>query len=58
MYLAREHTQASLPAIGSAFAGRNHTTVMHAVKKVRERLETDGEARDAVRDLTNRLRAD
>ena len=58
MYLAREHTQASLPAIGAAFAGRNHTTVMHAVKKVRKQLETDDETRDIVRDLTNRLRAD
>ena len=58
MYLAREHTQASLPAIGSAFAGRNHTTVLHAVKKVRERLESDDDVRASVRDLTNRLRAD
>ena len=34
MYLARMHTKASLPAIGAAFGGRNHTTVMHAVKTV------------------------
>jgi chromosomal replication initiator protein len=58
MFLAREHTSASLPAIGAAFSGRNHTTVMHAVKKVRERLENDDQTRDCVRDLTNRLRAD
>jgi chromosomal replication initiator protein len=58
MFLAREHTEASLPAIGTAFAGRNHTTVMHAVKKVRERLESDDDAREIVRDLTARLRAD
>ena len=37
MYLAREHTKASLPAIGAAFGGRNHTTVMHAVKRVERR---------------------
>ena len=58
MFLAREHTQASLPAIGEAFAGRNHTTVMHAVKKVRERIETDDEMRETVRALTSSLRAD
>ena len=58
MFLCREHTQASLPAIGEAFAGRNHTTVMHAVKKVREKLESDDDTRDIVRALTNSLRAD
>ena len=58
MYLAREHTQASLPTIGAAFAKRNHTTVMHAVKKVREQLENDADTQEIVRDLTSRLRAD
>ena len=58
MYLAREHTEASLPSIGAAFGGRNHTTVMHAVKRTEERMKADREAYDAVRDLTGRLRAD
>ena len=58
MYLSREHTQASLPAIGTAFGGRNHTTVMHAVKRVAERLADDPELQDAVRALTALLRAD
>ena len=31
MYLSRELTDATLPAIGRAFGGRNHTTVLHAV---------------------------
>jgi chromosomal replication initiator protein len=34
MYLSRKYTAQSLPAIGQAFGGRNHTTVMHAIKKV------------------------
>jgi chromosomal replication initiator protein len=58
MYLAREHTSETLPAIGAAFGGRNHTTVMHAVRRTEERMSSDGEAYEAVRDLTARLRAD
>jgi chromosomal replication initiator protein len=58
MYLARTHTKESLPAIGEAFGGRNHTTVMHAVKKVTELLADDEQARETVRTLTDALRAD
>lgn len=41
MYLARKHTFCSLPMIGRAFAGRDHTTVLHAVRKVERLLERD-----------------
>jgi chromosomal replication initiator protein len=58
MYLSREHTEASLPAIGAAFGGRNHTTVMHAVKRTEERMSADGDAYDAIQAVTTRLRAD
>jgi chromosomal replication initiator protein len=58
MYLSREHTEASLPAIGAAFGGRNHTTVMHAVKRTEERMTADGDAYDAIQAVTTRLRAD
>ena len=58
MHLAREHTSASLPAIGAAFGGRNNTTVMHAVKRVHERLSSESDTQDAVRALTALLRAD
>ena len=44
MYLARELTHQTLPAIGRAFGGRNHTTVMHACKRTAERIATDREA--------------
>ena len=57
MYLAREHTQESLPSIGRSFGGRNHTTVMHAVKRTAERLATDPDAFEAVQELTARLTA-
>jgi chromosomal replication initiator protein len=55
MYLARELTDQSLPAIGRAFGNRNHTTVMHACKRTAERIATDREAYDTVRRLTERL---
>ena len=37
MYLAKELTQKSLPEIGELFGGRDHTTVLHAVRKIADR---------------------
>jgi len=56
MYLAREHTQESLPALGRKFGGRGHTTVMHAWRRTGERLAGDPEAFDVVHRLSTRLR--
>ncbi|HWK26636.1 MAG TPA: chromosomal replication initiator protein DnaA [Solirubrobacter sp.] len=58
MYLARELTDATLPAIGRAFGNRNHTTVMHACKRTAERIATDRDAYDAVQRLTRTLGGD
>jgi chromosomal replication initiator protein len=55
MYLAREHTSETLPAIAARFGGRNHTTVMHACRRTAERIAGDPEAFEAVRRLTERL---
>jgi chromosomal replication initiator protein len=55
MYLSRELTDQTLPAIGRAFGNRNHTTVMHACKRTAERIATDREAYDIVRRLTEEL---
>jgi len=55
MYLAREHTDASLPTIGAQFGGRGHTTVIHACKRTAERLASDPEASTVVSELTRRL---
>jgi chromosomal replication initiator protein len=57
MYLARELTDQTLPAIGRAFGGRNHTTVLHACRRTAERIASDRDAYDAVRRLTERLGA-
>jgi chromosomal replication initiator protein len=55
MYLAREHTGETLPAIGARFAGRNHTTVLHACRRTAQRIAADPDAFDFVRRLTERL---
>ncbi|MDX6729830.1 MAG: chromosomal replication initiator protein [Baekduia sp.] len=55
MYLAREHTHATLPAIGASFGGRDHSTVVHACKRAADRIGTDPEAYDAVARITARL---
>jgi chromosomal replication initiator protein len=54
MYLARELTDDTLPAIGRAF-GRNHTTVLHACKRTADRMASDRAAYEAVRYLTMEL---
>jgi chromosomal replication initiator protein len=55
MYLAREHTSETLPAIAARFGGRNHTTVLHACRRTAERIASDPEAFAAVRRLTDDL---
>jgi len=57
MYLSRELTDQTLPAIGRAFGGRDHTTVMHACRRTAERMASDPEAYRTVRALTERLTA-
>ena len=55
MYLAREHTHETLPAIGARFGGRDHSTVLHACKRATDRIRTDPDAFDAVTRITARL---
>lgn len=55
MYLSRQHTGATLPAIGDRFGGRNHTTVIHACRKASERIASDPDANAVVRQLERRL---
>ena len=56
MYLARELTDQTLPAIGRQFGNRNHTTVLHACKRTAERMAVDRDAYDTIRGLTELLR--
>jgi len=56
MYLCRELTDLSLPKIGSAFGGRDHTTVMHALERVKELMVKDQTIFDQVTALSQNLR--
>ena len=56
MYLCRELTDLSLPKIGQQFGGRDHTTVMHADRKIRHLLSERREVYTQVSELTNRIR--
>lgn len=56
MTLAKELTQLSLPAIGSGFGGRDHTTVMHAVKNITKLRKDDAETAKAYETLMMILR--
>jgi chromosomal replication initiator protein len=55
MYLAREHTHETLPAIGRRFGGRDHSTVLHACRRTVQRIAADPEAYDAVKAISERL---
>jgi chromosomal replication initiator protein len=57
MYLARELTDQSLPTIGRAFGGRDHTTVMYACRRTSQRLARDRDAFEVIRRLTDELSA-
>ena len=57
MYLCRELTDFSLPAIGRLFGNRDHTTVMHANKKIRQLMAERRTIYNQVTELTNRIRA-
>ncbi|MGD9257853.1 MAG: helix-turn-helix domain-containing protein, partial [Gammaproteobacteria bacterium] len=53
MALAKDLTNHSLPEIGDAFGGRDHTTVLHACKRIKELREADNRIRE---DFDNLLR--
>jgi chromosomal replication initiator protein len=55
MALAKELTNHSLPEIGDSFGGRDHTTVIHACKKVKELRESNGDIREDYQNLLRSL---
>ncbi len=57
MYLCRELTDLSLPKIGQAFGGRDHTTVMHADRKIRQLMAERRSLYNQVTDLTSRIKS-
>ena len=57
IHLSRELTDASLHAIGDAFGGRNHATVLHACRRVAERLAGDQQAGNDVDEISKVITA-
>ncbi len=55
MYLAKHHTTNSLPDIGRKFSNRDHTTVIHAVKKIDELMQKDNDIKHSVIELKKKL---
>ena len=55
MYLAKQNTTNSLPEIGRKFSNRDHTTVIHAVKKIEELMKKDNEIKQNVTEIKKKL---
>jgi chromosomal replication initiator protein len=58
MYLVRDETPSSLPAIGQAFGGRDHTTALHSIEKIINELKEDERLRYEVQAIRERLYSD
>jgi chromosomal replication initiator protein len=58
MYIVREETPSSLPVIGQAFGGRDHTTALHSIDKIANELKEDERLRYEVQAIRERLYAD
>jgi len=56
MYLSRELTDYSLPKIGEAFGGRDHTTVIHAHEKISQLIQVDQELYKIIQNLTDKIK--
>jgi chromosomal replication initiator protein len=57
MYLARTLTNSSLPEIGKVFGGKDHTTVIHACNKVKNKITQEKGLYKEVETLTNKIKS-
>ena len=55
MYLAKQYTTNSLPDIGRKFSNRDHTTVIHAVKKIEGLVVNDNEIKNSITEIKKKL---
>ena len=58
MYIVREETPSSLPVIGQAFGGRDHTTALHSIDKIANEMKDDERLRNEIQFLRERLYED
>jgi chromosomal replication initiator protein len=57
MYLCRELTNDSLPAIGKFFSNRDHTTVLYAISRINDKISKESEIYKQVQELTNKIKS-
>ena len=57
MYLSRKLTNASLLEIGEKFGGKDHSTVLHSIKKVEEKMIKESPFREMIENLQSRIKA-
>jgi len=57
MYLCRKLTNASLLEIGEKFGGKDHSTVIHSIKKVEEKISKDGSFKETIENLHGRIKS-
>ena len=57
MYLSRKLTNSSLLEIGDKFGGKDHSTVLHSIKKIEEKMEKEASFRETVLNLHNRIKS-
>jgi len=57
MYLIRKYTGASFPEIGEKFGGKDHSTVIHAVRKIEAMIGEDSSLKDAVNAVVRKIEA-
>jgi len=55
MYLCRKLTTSSYPEIGEHFGGKDHSTVIHAIKKIEEKIQTDSDLKTKIKKIKNTL---
>ena len=55
MYLAKNHTQESLPSIGKGFGGKNHATVIHSIKLIADMMNSDAKFLQEVKGLEEKI---
>jgi chromosomal replication initiator protein len=57
MYFSRKLTNASLVEIGEKFGGKDHSTVLHSIKKVEERVSQDPSFKEMIENLNSRIKS-
>ena len=57
IYICRELTKASYPEIGEKFGGKDHSTIIHSVKKIEKQMAADADFKGTVEDIKKRLLA-